>query len=109
MIFVDNKVDLVAMDGEQESAPALTISTEVHPNKPIGDFDPSADINIDLDAPSVHQKARTGFMTDKGSAFSLVAEHFGWTHLLDCRHFATQILYFPRFGLTRNTEFETLK
>jgi hypothetical protein len=82
----------VAMDDEQELAPALPMSAEVHPNKPIGDFDPSADINVDLDAPSVHRKARTGFMTDKGSAFPLVAKHFGWTHLLDRRHFATQIL-----------------
>jgi hypothetical protein len=31
-------------------------------------------------------------MKDKGSAFPLVAEHFGWTHLLDHRHFSTQIL-----------------
>jgi hypothetical protein len=90
--FVDDEVDLVAMDGEQALAPALTTSAEVHPNNPIGGFDPSADINVDLDAPSVHRKARTGFMTDEGSAFPLVAERFGWTHLLDCRHFATQIL-----------------
>ncbi len=33
-----------------------------------------------------------GFMTDEGSAFPIVAERFGWTHLLDWRHFATQIL-----------------
>jgi hypothetical protein len=31
-------------------------------------------------------------MTDKGFAFPMVAEHFGWTHLLDRRHFPTQIL-----------------
>ena len=31
-------------------------------------------------------------MTDEGSAFLPVAERFGWTHLLDRRHFATQIL-----------------
>jgi hypothetical protein len=31
-------------------------------------------------------------MTDEGSAFPLVAECFGWTHLSDRRHFATQIL-----------------
>ncbi len=41
---------------------------------------------------SVHKKKATGFMTDEGSAFPLVAEHFGWTYLLDRRHFATQIL-----------------
>jgi hypothetical protein len=47
--------------------------------------------NWRLEAPSVHRKA-IGFMTDKGSAFPLVAERFSWTHLLDHRHFATQIL-----------------
>jgi hypothetical protein len=31
-------------------------------------------------------------MTDEGSAFPMVDEHFSWTHLLDRRHFATQIL-----------------
>ena len=31
-------------------------------------------------------------MTDEGPAFPLVSERFGWTHLLDRRHFATQIL-----------------
>jgi hypothetical protein len=34
----------------------------------------------------------SGFMTDEGSAFPMVAKHFDWTHLLDRRHFATQIL-----------------
>jgi hypothetical protein len=31
-------------------------------------------------------------MNDEGSSFPSVAEHFGWTHLLDCHHVATQIL-----------------
>jgi hypothetical protein len=31
-------------------------------------------------------------MTDEGPAFPSVAERFGWTHLLDRRHFALQIL-----------------
>ena len=36
---------------------------------------------------------KTGFMTDEGSSFPSVAEHFGWTHLiLDRRHFVAQIL-----------------
>jgi hypothetical protein len=34
----------------------------------------------------------SGFMTDEGSAFTMVAEHFDWTLLLGRRHFATQIL-----------------
>ena len=36
--------------------------------------------------------AGAGFMTDDGSAFPIVAKHFGWTHLLDQCHSATQIL-----------------
>jgi hypothetical protein len=101
--FVDNEVDLVVVDGEQELAPAPSMSAEVHSNKLIGgttvDFDPCTDINLEpdmdddqeLEAPSVQWKA-IGFMTDEGSAFSLVAKRFGWTHILDHRHFATQIL-----------------
>ena len=34
---------------------------------------------------------KTAFMTDEGPAFPSVAEHFGWTHLLDRHHFALQI------------------
>ena len=37
---------------------------------------------------SQHQYA---FMTDEGNAFPGVAEHFGWTHLLDRKHFSEQI------------------
>ena len=36
--------------------------------------------------------SNTAFMTDAGPAFPSVAERFGWNHLLDCRHFALQIL-----------------
>jgi hypothetical protein len=54
-------------------------------------FDPDMDYDQELEAPSLHRKA-TGFMTDEDSAFSLVAECFGWTHILDCRHFPSQIL-----------------
>lgn len=32
------------------------------------------------------------FMTDEGSAFPLVANHFGWCHILDRKHFVDQIL-----------------
>ena len=74
--FVDNEVDLVAVTGKQELAPAPSMS---------------ALDEKELVVPSVHQKAIV-FMTDEGSAFPLVAEQFGWTHLLDRRHFATQIL-----------------
>jgi hypothetical protein len=31
-------------------------------------------------------------MTNTGHAFPAVAEIFGWAHLLDCQHFALQIL-----------------
>ena len=74
--FVDNEVDLVVVPGKQELAPAPSIS---------------ALDEKELVVPSVHRKA-IGFMTDEGSVFPLVVEHFGWTHLLDRRHFATQIL-----------------
>jgi hypothetical protein len=66
-----------------------------------GFFDPFLDNEIDLNADSTPASKihgigttllKTGFMTDEGSSFPSVAEHFGWTHLLDCRHFATQIL-----------------
>jgi hypothetical protein len=36
--------------------------------------------------------SKTAFMTDEGPAFPSVAKRFGWTHLLDRRHFALQIL-----------------
>jgi hypothetical protein len=41
---------------------------------------------------SMNFQVGAGFMTKEGSAFPIVAEHFGWTHLLDWRHYATQIL-----------------
>ncbi len=113
--FVDNEVDLAAMDSELKLAPAPSTTTEVHPNKPIsdilGDFDHSAvdldaDLKQDLKAPSVPQKERNGFMTDEGSTFPLVAERFGWTYLLDCRHFATQILS-AWHGLTDPKKFQS--
>jgi hypothetical protein len=31
-------------------------------------------------------------MTNEGHAFPSLVEHFSWTHLFDCRHFALQIL-----------------
>jgi hypothetical protein len=83
-----------------------------------GYFDPFIDNEIDLDAdatpmskllsddnvpdsfsskspyiPAVlTSSSKAAFMTDEGPAFPAVAEHFGWTHLLDCLHYATQIL-----------------
>jgi hypothetical protein len=60
--FVNNEVDLAAMDSELKLVPAPSTSAEVHPNKPIsdilGDFDHSAvdldaDLKQDLEAPSV--------------------------------------------------------
>jgi len=79
-------------------------SAQVEQNKILvggipGYVDPFVDDEVHLVAvtgeqelASVHKKKATGFMTDEGSAFPLFAEHFGWTHLLDQRHFATQIL-----------------
>jgi hypothetical protein len=86
---------------EEDSTAA---SAQVEQNKILvggipGYVDPFVDDEVDLVAvtseqelASVHKKKATGFMTDEGSAFPLFAEHFGWTHLLDRRHFATQIL-----------------
>ncbi len=48
----------------------------------------------------------SGFMVDEGTAFLLVAERFGWTHLLDHRHFATQILT-AWHGLTDPKQFQS--
>ena len=84
---------------EEDSTAA---SAQVEQNKILvggipGYFDPFVDNEVDLVAvtgeqelASVHRKKATGFMTDEGSAFPLVAERFGWTHQLDRRHFATQ-------------------
>ncbi len=36
--------------------------------------------------------SKTAFITDERHAFPSVAEHFGWTYLLDRRHFVLQIL-----------------
>jgi hypothetical protein len=113
--FVDNEVDLAAMDSELKLAPAPSTSAEVHPNKPISDIlgdcdhsavDLDADLKQDLEAPAVPQKARNGFMTDEGSVFPLVTECFDWTHLLDRRHFATQILS-AWHGLTDPKKFKS--
>ncbi len=84
-----------------------------------GYFDPFVDNEIDLDADATpaykflsneavslsftckspcspdiisYSPTKTAFMTDEGFAFPSVAERFGWTHLLDRRHFALQIL-----------------
>ncbi len=84
-----------------------------------GYFDPFVDNEIDLDADAIPASkvlsnetvplslsckssfatdritslpSKTAFMTDEGRAFPSVAERFGWTHLLDRRHFALQIL-----------------
>ncbi len=84
-----------------------------------GYFDPFVDNEIDLDADAVpaskvlsnnnvtiflshkspfaldtvtSSSSKTAFMTDESHAFPSDAEHFGWTHLLDRRHFALQIL-----------------
>jgi hypothetical protein len=83
-----------------------------------GYFDPFVDNQIDLDADAIpaskvlsdntvphslsckslfalvivtSSSLMTAFMTDEGPAFPSVAERFGWTHLLDRRHFALQI------------------
>ncbi len=84
-----------------------------------GCFDPFVDNEIDLDADAIpaskvlsddtvsHSLScksqfaldivtslslKTAFITDEGSTFPSVAECFGWTHLLNCSHFALQIL-----------------
>ena len=84
-----------------------------------GYFDPFVDNEIDLDADAIpaskvlsnntvtiflshkslfalnivtSSSSKTAFMTNESHAFPAVVECFGLSHLLDCRHFALQIL-----------------
>jgi hypothetical protein len=81
--FVDNEIDLA-----EESMKDLL-------NKDIssghsGDSLNRTNLYSNTSDLSMNCGSGAGFMTDEGSAFPIVAEHFGWTHLLDRRHFATQ-------------------
>jgi hypothetical protein len=77
--FIDNKIVLNA-DGEHE---------------PLAAFDC---INAKSDASTSMYKG-SGFMTDEGTAFPLIAEHFGWTHLLDHRHLPQKYLLLGKASL----------
>ncbi len=79
--FVDNEIDL-----DSDAIPAskiLSDDTVPHSLSCKSPFTP------DLVTSS---SSKTAFMTNECLAFPSVAEHFGWTHLLDHRHFALQIL-----------------
>ncbi len=79
--FVDNEIDLNA-----DAIPASKVlSNETFPQS-LSCTSSCAPDRI-TSSPS-----KATFMTDEGPAFPSVAEHFGWTHLLDRRHFALQIL-----------------
>jgi hypothetical protein len=79
--FVDNDIDLDA-----DTIPDSKLSSDNPVTNSLPNKSPtSPDI---VTSPS----SKTAFMTNKGYAFPAVADFFGWTHLLDCRHFALQIL-----------------
>ncbi len=73
--FVYNEIDLDA-----DSIPASKVL-----------LDGKLPNSLSFKSPFTHDigtsSSKTGFMTGEGSSFPSVAEHFGWTHLLDCHHF----------------------
>ncbi len=78
--FVDNEIDL-----DTDAIPASKVlSDDTAPHSLSG----KSPFTPDLVTSS---SSKTAFMTNEGPAFPSVAERFGWTHLLDCRHFALQI------------------
>jgi len=79
--FVDNEIDLNA-----DAIPASKVlSNETFPQSL--SCKSSCEPDRITSSPS-----KTAFMTDEGPAFPSVAERYGWTHLLDRRHFSVQIL-----------------
>ena len=78
--FIDNEIHLDT-DAKPSSKPS--------PDDKVLD-------SLSSDSPSIpdvlQMSSQSAFMTDEGTVFPSVAEHFGWTHLLDRRHFALQIL-----------------
>ena len=74
--FIDNEIDL-----DTDAKPSLKLS----PDDKVPD-------SLSSNSPSVpdllKSSSQSAFMTNKGTVFHSVAEHFGWTHLLDCCHFA---------------------
>jgi hypothetical protein len=79
--FVNNEIDLDA-----DAIPA----SKVLSNNTVTNFS-SHKSPFALDTVT-SSSLKTAFMTNEGHAFPSVAERFGWTRLLDCCHFALQIL-----------------
>jgi hypothetical protein len=87
--FVDNEIDFAESCKDDG---LLTVGEHLSDLQP-GGLPDGLDVNSKHNSSvSMNCQVGAGFMTDEGSAFPMVAEHFGWTHLLDQRHFATQIL-----------------
>ncbi len=78
--FIDNEINL---DTDAEPSSKLSPDNKV-PNSLSSNSPSARDV--------LKSSSKSAFMTDEGTAFPPVAEHFGWTHLLDRRHFAVQIL-----------------
>ena len=87
--FVDNEIDIASTLLSDDNVPDAK-----HASMPLSDDN----LHNSLSSKSLYRPdivtspSKTAFMTDEGSAFPSVAERFGWMHLLDRRHFATQIL-----------------
>ena len=87
--FVDNEIDIASTLLSDDNVPDAK-----HASMPLSD----ENLHNSLSSKSLYRPdivtspSKTAFMTDEGSAFPSVAERFGWMHLLDRRHFATQIL-----------------
>ncbi len=79
--FVDNKIDLDA-----NAKPASKLLS--YDNVPVSLSSKSLCIHADEDTSSL----KAALMIDEGAAFPSVAKHYGWSHILNHRHFATQIL-----------------
>jgi hypothetical protein len=80
--FVDNKIDL---DVDSQPASKFLLDDK---------FPILCHLSLHFRHDIVTSSLKTGFMTNEGPAFAFpsVAECLKWTHLLDRRHFAPQIL-----------------
>ncbi len=79
--FVDNEIDL-----DEDALPASKVLSDKTVPHSLSCKSPFA---LDIVTSS---SSKTAFMTDEGHTFPSVVKVFGWTHCLDCRHFALQIL-----------------
>jgi hypothetical protein len=93
--FVDNKIDL-----DEDAIPASKVLSDKSVPHSLSCKSPFAPDIV------TSSSSKTAFMTDEGHAFPSVAKHFGWTHLLDNRHFALQILT-AWHGISNSKQFQS--